>query len=90
MTPHDFLSTLYSNVSTGWLTVWTLPDKKTAFFPVADIPAALRYHYGPVCALAGLVFRIIHDQSAYGRDSVPGVAGEGGVKIGQQPHAQFE
>ena len=27
----------------GWLTVWTLPDKKTAYFPVSDLAKAAAY-----------------------------------------------
>ena len=33
----DFLQTIYNGASSGWLTVWTLPDKKTAYFPVIKI-----------------------------------------------------
>jgi len=43
MTPLDFLLTLYSNAPSGWLTIWTLQDKKTAYFPVSDIPVAVHY-----------------------------------------------
>ena len=47
MTPQEFLQALYGGAaSSGWLTVWTLPDKKTAFFPMSDIPAAVRYAEG--------------------------------------------
>ncbi|MDL2318171.1 DUF927 domain-containing protein [Eubacteriales bacterium OttesenSCG-928-A19] len=39
----DFLQTIYRGASSGWLTVWTMPDKKTAYFPAEDFPAAAEY-----------------------------------------------
>jgi len=43
MTPLDFLKTMYGGVEHGWLTIWTLPDKKTAYFPVTELGAAADY-----------------------------------------------
>ncbi len=43
MTPQAFLNTLYSGAPPGWLTVWTLPDKRTEYFPVSDLDAAAAY-----------------------------------------------
>ena len=38
-----FFQTMYHDAPSGWLTIWTLPNKKTAYFPVTDIPAAVDY-----------------------------------------------
>jgi len=43
MNTQEFSQTLYGGATSGWLSVWTLPDKKTAFFPIANIPAAVSY-----------------------------------------------
>ncbi|MCL2509211.1 MAG: DUF927 domain-containing protein, partial [Oscillospiraceae bacterium] len=43
MNAQEFLQTLYGGAPRGWLTVWTMPDKKTAYFSVDDIPAAVSY-----------------------------------------------
>ena len=39
----DFLQTMYKGASSGYLTIWTMPDKKTAYFPATDIPKAVKY-----------------------------------------------
>lgn len=38
-----FLKTMYGGVASGYLTVWTLPDKRTAFFPAANLEEAAAY-----------------------------------------------
>ena len=43
MNTNDFLNTLYGGASSGFLTVWTMPDKKTAYFSVADLSHAVDY-----------------------------------------------
>jgi hypothetical protein len=43
MTATDFLRTLYAGATDGYITIWTRQDKRTEFFPVADIPAAVTY-----------------------------------------------
>jgi uncharacterized protein (DUF927 family) len=43
MTTHEFLETMYGNVTGGFLTVWTRPDKRTVFFPTTDLEAAAKY-----------------------------------------------
>ena len=43
MTTLAFLQALYSSAKNGWLSVWTMPDKKTAYFSVSDISAAVNY-----------------------------------------------
>jgi uncharacterized protein (DUF927 family) len=39
----DFFKTLYGNVTGGFLTVWTRPDKRTVFFPTTELEAAAKY-----------------------------------------------
>ena len=39
----DFFQVLYSSASSGFLTVWTMPDKKTAYFPAAKLSEAATY-----------------------------------------------
>ena len=39
----DFLQTLYNIAASGYLTIWTMPDKKMAYFPVTDLPKAVKY-----------------------------------------------
>jgi len=39
----DFLKTMYGNAPHGFLTVWTLPDKRTAFFSVTETASAVSY-----------------------------------------------
>jgi len=43
MNAHEFFKTLYNGVDEGQFTIWTLQDKKTGYFKVTDIPAALKY-----------------------------------------------
>ena len=43
MNTREFLQMLYCSAESGWLTVWTLPDKRTAYFTIADVPAAVDY-----------------------------------------------
>jgi hypothetical protein len=43
MSTCEFLKTMYGNVTGGYLTVWTMPDKRTAFFPVSDLETAAKY-----------------------------------------------
>jgi hypothetical protein len=43
MTTLEFLRTMYGSVSDGYITVWTMPDKKTAFFPISDLETAAKY-----------------------------------------------
>jgi len=38
-----FLHALYGTASSGFLTVWTMPDKRTAYFPAGDLSAAADY-----------------------------------------------
>jgi bacterioferritin-associated ferredoxin len=43
MTTLDFLNTLYGGASHGFLTVWTLADKRTAFFSATETASAVSY-----------------------------------------------
>jgi hypothetical protein len=43
MNTHKFLQTLYGTTASGFLTVWTMPDKKTAYFPATNLTAAVDY-----------------------------------------------
>jgi hypothetical protein len=38
-----FLQALYGKAPSGFLTLWTMPDKRTAYFPVDKLPAAVDY-----------------------------------------------
>jgi putative DNA primase/helicase len=39
----NFLRWLYGDDAPGWLTIWTLPDKTTAWFPIERLDEASRY-----------------------------------------------
>jgi putative DNA primase/helicase len=39
----DFLRQLYGHDAPGWLTIWTLPDKVTAWFPAHKLDEAAAY-----------------------------------------------
>jgi len=43
MTTKMFLDTLYNTAESGSLTIFTLPDSRTVYFPVTDLPAAAAY-----------------------------------------------
>jgi hypothetical protein len=43
MTTYEFLQSIYPDSSSGFLTLWTMPDKKTAYFPATDLSAAAGY-----------------------------------------------
>ncbi|GHV07652.1 hypothetical protein FACS1894217_08840 [Clostridia bacterium] len=43
MNTQEFLQTMYSGAASGFLTIWTLPDKRTAFFPVTEMANAVSY-----------------------------------------------
>ena len=43
MNTDEFLREMYRDAHSGWLSVWTLPDKLTRFFPILDLTAAVRY-----------------------------------------------
>jgi hypothetical protein len=34
---------MYGSVADGYITVWTMPDKRTAFFPISNLETAAKY-----------------------------------------------
>jgi len=43
MTAHEFLQTMYGDANNGYLTIWTMPDKRTAFFLISKTEAVTEY-----------------------------------------------
>jgi len=43
MNTQSFMQALYGKASQGFLSIWTMPGKRTAYFPVTDLSSAVKY-----------------------------------------------
>src|SRR5262245_27015638 len=75
-----FLRSLFGDAAPGYVTIWTLPDRKTAWFPARDLAAAGQYaatrsithdcYFG-----LGLQEKDLGPNSRGGSDTVIGIGG---------------